>query len=249
MGKMLLCLSLVLVASSAVGRDRPGTPNNVRVAEVKATSLNFSWNITSRRDEYVKFEVEMTKNGVPVGVAQPDGTSGTGSAWLSRTGYSIIGLEPEQKYCLRVWSRYIDNDVRSGQPSGWACSETLANPPLAPLDVQATFTTGANKAYVAWNTPDQSNHRPIATYVIERQSPPGPNRPTLKEGQVKGPNGAQTTTTKLSFVFASSTVKLPGDHGFRVCSLNNGGRACSAFVAAKELSYSPKVYEQNRIVK
>jgi hypothetical protein len=224
-------LSLVFLVTSGVARDTPGTPNSPKAEVAGPDSIQLSWVVTSRREELVKFEVEARLNDAPVNVQQPDGTSGTGAAWLPSAGYTVRRLQPEQHYCFRVWSRYVDNDVRSALPSAWACADTPAVPPLAPLDLKATFLPGQKHAILHWNTPDQSNHRPIQFYEIERQSPPGPNRPTLTEGRINGPNGAQLVTTKLNFMFVSSDIPLPGQHAFRVCSINSGGRVCSAPVA------------------
>lgn len=224
-------MSLFAAVTSAVARDTPGTPIDVKAEVAGPDAIQLSWGVTSRREEYVKFEVEARLNNSPVNVQQPDGTSGTGAAWLPTAGYTLRRLQPEQHYCFRVWSRYVDNDVRSAQPSEWACADTTAFPPLAPLDLKATYLPGQRHVILNWNTPDQSGHRPIQAYEIERQSPPGPNRPTLTEGRVNGPNGAQSVTTRLNFMFESSDIALPGNHAFRVCSVNSGGRVCSAQVA------------------
>lgn len=229
--KTLTFLSLLFVVTSAVARDTPGTPNNAKAEVAGPDAVQLSWVVTSRREELVKFEVEARLNDAPVDVQQPDGTSGTGDGWLPHSGYVVRRLEPEQHYCFRIWSRYVDNDVRSDRPSAWACADTTAVPPLAPLDFIATFIPGQRHAMLQWNTPDQSGHRPVQFYEIERQSPPGPNRPTLREGRISGPNGDQSVTTRLNFIFKSSDIQLPGRHGFRVCSVNSGGRACTAQLA------------------
>jgi hypothetical protein len=230
--RTLAFLSLVFVATVAAAvRDTPGTPNNVKAETVGPDAIQLSWVVTSRREENVKFEVEARLNDAPVNVQQPDGTSGTGAGWLGSAGYVVRRLQPEQHYCFRVWSRYVDNDVRSERPSNWVCADTTAVPPLAPLDFTATFVPGQRHAILHWNTPDQSGHRPVQFYEIERQSPPGPNRPILKEGRINGPNGEQSVTTRLNFMFKSSDIPLPGKHAFRVCSVNSGGRVCSAQVA------------------
>jgi hypothetical protein len=187
--RSLAFLSLVFVVTSSTARDTPGTPTNVKAEVSGPDSIQLSWVVTSRREEYVKFEVEARLNDAPVNVQQPDGTSGTGDAWLASAGYTVRRLQPEQHYCFRVWSRYVDNDVRSERPSNWVCADTTAVPPLAPLDFTATFVPGQRHAILRWNTPDQSGHRPVQYYEIERQSPPGANRPTLMEGRIKGPNG------------------------------------------------------------
>ncbi len=224
-------MSLLFVVTPAVARDAPGTPNNVKAETVAPDAIQVSWDITSRSDEYVGFELDALKNGAPMHVRQPEDKSGTGSAWTGHSGYVARDLEPEQHYCFRVWSRNVDTDVRSDKPSAWACADTTAAPPLAPLDLTVTFTPGQRHAVLSWNTPDQSGHRPVQFYEIERQSPPGVNRPTLNEGRVNGPNGQQSVTTKLNYVFRSSDIVLPGKHAFRVCSVNSGGRVCSAKVA------------------
>jgi Fibronectin type III domain len=233
--KLSITLATLVVLGSATtaveARDRPGTPTDVGARSSGATMVSLSWRNTARRDEHVKFEVEPTKNGAPMHVGQPDGTSGTGSGWLGSHGYVIRDLEPEARYCLRVWSRYVENDVRSAIPSAWACADTPAYPPLAPLDVQAIVAAGNKHAVLKWNTPDQSNHRRITSYEIERQSPPGPNRPLLPEGSIAGPDGEQTVRTKLAHSFKSSAIDPTAKHEFRVCAVNSGGRTCARPVA------------------
>src|SRR6516164_4630772 len=162
----LLTAVLSLGSGLASAADTPGTPNQVTATsqDPTSTSIAVAWAVTSRRDEYVKFEVEARENDSPVAVPQPDGTSGTGEGWVGNQGYTVGGLEPEQHYCFRVWSQYVDSGVRSAQPSAWACANTTAAPPLAPLDLTATYVPGASHALLHWNTPDQSAHRPIDYY-------------------------------------------------------------------------------------
>lgn len=75
-------LSLVFAVTSAAGRDTPGTPNNVKAETAGPDAIHLNWDVTSRREESVKFEVEARLNNAPVDVQQPDGTSGTGEGWF-----------------------------------------------------------------------------------------------------------------------------------------------------------------------
>jgi len=238
----------ILIASEADARDTPGTPNNVSATASDANSIALGWHITSNRDELVKFEVEARENDAPVDVQQPDFTSGTDDGWLPNAGYVVSRLESEQHYCFRVWSRYADNDVRSLVPSAWACADTPAVPPLPPLDVRAEFHPHDTHVTLYWNTPDQTNHRPIKIYEIGRQSPPGPGRPTLIEGRVAGPNGKQDIKTQLAYLFRTkSFIKLPGNHLFWVCAINSGGETCAQPVVPAGVAPGAKVSGNSNI--
>jgi hypothetical protein len=162
--------------------------------------MALQWKVTHTIDQHVTYEIDFTKNGAPYAVPNPDGTSGAGSAGDAArnggvTGDTVINLEPEQHYCFRVWTRFVENRVRSAVPSAWACADTPPHAPFPPNDVKAIIRPGQNRAFISWSTPDQSNHHPIASFEIDRQSPPGSNRPTILEGHVEGPNGAQATAT------------------------------------------------------
>jgi len=226
---LITALAWIGVPALSEARDRPGTPTNPVATALSPSCLGLQWFNTTRDDETVTFEVNLTKDGVPLGTYLLDGQLGVKGG---RDGNTICKLEPDARYCMRVWTRYVDNDVRSAQPSALACANLPPAPPLAPLDVVVTLALNGKLAQLQWNTPDQSAHRRITRYEVERQSPPGPDRPTLPEGSVAGPDGAQTTKTKLAFSFTTGELDPALKHGFRVCSVNGGGRTCAKFVMA-----------------
>ena len=242
-----LAILLAIASFQAISRDRPGTPNEPRAEPSDPTSISIGWHNTARSDELVKYEVEFTRNGTPVSGQQPENNSGKDSGWSANSGYIVRNLEPESRYCFRVWSRYVDNQVQSERPSAWACTNTPAIPPLAPLDVKVILTLDKKQAVVSWNTADQSNHRPVASFEIERQSPPGPNRPTLREANVAGPAGAQAVGTKLAFSVRSSALDPVLAHQFRVCAVNSGGRTCAAPVIASGTTVNPGLDRRDEV--
>jgi hypothetical protein len=232
-------VALVLAAAAAgttAARDRPGTPNGVAAQAKGPTAVALSWRNTGRGDQLLRFEVEATRDGLPLRVAQPEGSSGTGQAQAREHGHLVSGLAPEARHCFRLWSRLDDNQVRSAIPSSWACADTPAVPPLAPLDVVATLSLDRTRARVDWKTPDQTGHRRVTRFEVERQSPPGPGRPVLREGSVAGPDGAQTPTTRLAFSLTTAVLDPSVPHQLRVCAVNSGGRTCAKPVVAIESS-------------
>ncbi|GMV60347.1 MAG: hypothetical protein AMXMBFR72_34370 [Betaproteobacteria bacterium] len=227
-------------------KDRPGTPADVKVSPAGPTAVNLSFTNTAARDELVKFEVEQTTNGVRLahsaeaGLSSRLGWSGTGDAWGQFHGMVVRDLTPQTEYCFRVWSRVVSSGVRSDQPSAWACTVTPPHPPLAPLDVQARLAgIGDKTPRISWNTPDQSGWRPIDRYVIERQSPPGPNRPWLLDKSVAGPAGVQDVSTRLAFAVEAAPIDTADKHLYRVCAENAGGRTC-----AKPIAVTATIHQQ-----
>jgi len=123
---------------------------------------------------------------------------------------------------------------------GLICAEPVITealtPPLAPLDLRArmpaTLDGAKAQILIEWNTPDQSRQRPVDSYTIERQSPPGPARPWLAEAVLPGPKGSQSGSTRLAFQFKSSALDPRQQHAFRVCAVNGSGTTCAAPVLA-----------------
>ncbi len=109
-------------------------------------------------------------------------------------------------------------------------------PPRAPLDVAARapakLDAELTPILIEWNTPDQSQSRPVDSYTVERQSPPGPGRPWLVEGSLPGPKGAQAGKTRLAFQFKSAPLDPRRPHAFRVCAVNDAGPTCAVEVLA-----------------
>jgi hypothetical protein len=218
------------------GTNTPGTPKDV-VTRVDSTNIGsgtqfrifVTWTNTAGRDELVEYELDQKVGDTFTGTIRADSMSGTGNAWSPTGGYRFDRAEPETNYCFRVWSRYVDNGVRSMLPSAWACAQTPPLPPLKPLDVRARVpsTASTRAPIVSWSTPDQSNRRPIKLFRIARQSPPGPNRPWIEEGVVAGPGGAQSASTRLALSFAAAAVDPNAKHAYRVCAENEGGSACA----------------------
>jgi hypothetical protein len=235
---------LFAIASMAVvAKDYPPSPINmtVWVPPQEPNGLAVNWRLPTCPLDQSRWEIEMTTNGVR---ASPDqetamsasygaGLTGTGDCSNRPYGFEFGPAEPETEYCFRVWTRVIDTGVRSLFPSMWGCGRLPPNAPRAPVDVRVIVPTklADSQPHVSWNTPDQSAHHPIASYVIERQSPPGPGRAWIFEQEVAGPNGAQTAAAHLVFSIVTSKVNVAGLHQYRVCAVNIGGRTCSDPVA------------------
>lgn len=108
--------------------------------------------------------------------------------------------------------------------------------PRAPLDLKARMPAAPDGALTAilveWSTPDQSQLRPVDSYTVERQSPPGPDRPWIAEGSLTGPKGEQSGRARLAFQFKSAPLDPRHKHAFRVCAINGSGSTCAAPVVA-----------------
>ena len=226
-------------AGSATGarEERPSPPADVKVQAVGTSKIVLRWTNTSVPN--TRFELEQSLNGAPVTPPRTDLHLLGGINEMAKKpdirGIEISSLPVDSEHCFRIWSRYGFNDVQSARPRPWACGRTLPHPPLAPLDVRARRRTLQDqKPEVTWSTPDQSEHRRIERYEIERQSPPGPNRPWIAEGTLPGPNGAQSASTQLAFRFVGAVVSRNVTHVYRVCAVNPAGRACSAAAEVAE---------------
>jgi hypothetical protein len=229
-GALLLVTPLAL----AFGSDRPGTPADVRARALGPTTIEVRFTNTARRDELVRYELELQANGVRASPAEEAARSagmhrsGTGDGWSQFGGTTLRDLIPETEYCFRFWSRLVDGDVRSELPSAWACARTPPYPPLAPLDFRVEWPVpGATAPRLSWSTPDQSSHRGISRFLIDRQSPPGPDRPWIFERAVPGPAGEQSASTRLAFSVDGARIDPNIKHVYRLCAENDGGRTCA----------------------
>lgn len=217
-------------------RATPGTPNEVQIKPTSPTSVGIQFHNTAGRDECVRFEFSTKINGQLIkpadnpAIPYPTETSCTSDQYVLRP---LGNLQPETEYCFQIWARLHGTEMRSDRPSGWACGRTPPFPPLAPLDVKAFMTSVAASSppRLSWNAPDQSNHRGITRFTVERQTSPGPNRPWVSEGAVAGPAGSQSASTRLAFAFTASVIDPKVAQIYRVCAENDGGRTCAAPVA------------------
>lgn len=217
-------------------RSHPGTPNEVQVKPVSPTSVRIQFHNTASSDECVQFEFSTMINDVVVTPGDNPASAFPAFPYCTHDKYvtrPLDTLQPETKYCFQVWARRHGDNMRSEQPSAWACGKTPPYPPLAPLDVKAFMTSVAASSppRLSWNTPDQSNHRGIVGFTVERQTSPGPNRPWVSEGAVAGPAGNQSSSTRLAFAFTASVIDPKVAQIYRVCAENDGGRTCAAPVA------------------
>jgi hypothetical protein len=231
----ILIAPIALVPQSADALDRPGTPTNVSMRATSPTTLEMSWHDTENHGEYVRYEFDYTKNGQAFAGPQPWGLWG---AAPGLTTYTADLLEPEQRYCFQVWTRNTETDVRSQLPSGWACADTPPYSPAAPLVFDAFVRPKQHNAVLSWKTPEQSGHRPVQRFDVERRSTRSSDGPIVAEGQVAGPNGDRSATATLAFTFVSSALEFPTTEQFRVCSVNNGGRSCTAFATVYEKPFN-----------
>lgn len=212
----------------------PGTPNEVQIKINGPTSLSIQFhNTATGSGECVRFEFSTKVNGQIVNPADNPATPYPGYCVFGTTQYltrPLPNLQPETEYCFQIWSRKEGNEIRSEKPSAWACGRTPPFAPLAPLDVKAFMTSVAASSppRLSWNAPDQSNHRGITRFMVERQTSPGPNRPWVSEGAVDGPAGNQSASTRLAFAFAASVIDPKVPQIYRVCAENDGGRTCAA---------------------
>lgn len=231
----LLIASVVAIpaalAASPVAASRPGSPVELKVTDKWDEYVLLNWRATHDRDVLVSYFLEQTRNGQSLGDPRDTGIlSGTGDRREDSPSISVYYLTPETDYCFRIWVRRSDG-MMAAQPTNWACTRTLPSAPLAPLDVRAhrqrTLDSVSSPAIIEWSTPDQSAHRRITRYEIDRQSPPGTNRPWIADQSIAGPDGQQSAATQLAFRVKSSALPAKGEHAFRVCAVNDGGRACA----------------------
>lgn len=161
----------VLTPSQAVARDRPGTPNDVRVSSWGAPLLSPPELLVSFRNtasEPVGFWIEWTKNGIKMASTlqgmttrcaerTADGHYCTAREWFIVTahghalvtrndrpeGFVIADLEYDTRYCFRFTAVTAD-DVISEHWSAMACAQTPPAPgaPLQPPAPQITVLPG-----------------------------------------------------------------------------------------------------------
>ncbi len=110
---------LVLAASPAAARERPGTPSHAAMTLAGPDRLRMTW-INTRSvgqdggfTERTYFDVE--------GQTDPSRPEFGANPILGQTvTYDIAGLAPG-RHCFRAWSRESPNGVRSEVPGAWAC--------------------------------------------------------------------------------------------------------------------------------
>lgn len=112
-------------------------------------------------------------------------------------------------------------------------SNQVSKPPLAPVDLKAlrmpsNSGKGTTVGQVGWDLPDLSGNKWILQFDIE-YSTASPNSAFTKAGQVAGP-GMKTNVAQWEVGRGFLTpFKLQDglDYYFRVCSVNDAGRACT----------------------
>jgi hypothetical protein len=228
----VLLIAMVLVPSVTFGRDRPGTPKSVQVTVISSTSIMVQAENTcdltpgtfTGNTERCIFETDIKKDGLlPTADEKKAIDNQLGAGVVGGFGqHQVSNLTPGTTYCFRFWARRIDDGMRSAVPSAWVCGVTPLNAPLAPLDVRVRVSSleSNQPPRISWSTPDQSGFRSITRFTVERQSPPGANRPWIPEGQIAGPNGRPTNQT---FTVTGSMVNLHAQHAYRVCAENSSG--------------------------
>ncbi|MGE5336981.1 MAG: hypothetical protein ACM3PU_04080 [Gemmatimonadota bacterium] len=238
--------------------DRPGTPTDVLVKATGPYSVDIEFRNTASDSECVYFEFSTKINGRLVSENENPARDSF-PQFDKRAGINCgegrpkrlvrqLGVSAGAEYCFQIWSRRYPDGVRSDQPSGWACGRTPQAVPLKPHDVRAVVPslTSTRPPRISWRTPIGSNLPVAVRFTVERQSPPGPNRPWLKEGSIPGPTAAQNSSAPpqsffnlmaaagtgvcpncLAFSFDAGAVDPRGAHVYRVCAENDGGRTCS----------------------
>jgi hypothetical protein len=114
-------------------------------------------------------------------------------------------------------------------------SKQLSSPPLAPVDLdpvrwpEPEGTVGR----IFWRTPDVSGNRWILAYDIEYAS--SPDSAFTNAGRVMGPGATTNLTPRdISRYFYTSLKLSDAPYYFRVCSVNDAGRQCSAPKVARQ---------------
>lgn len=100
--------------------DGPTAPVNLDITEETPTSISLKW--TDKSDDERKFIIHY------------DESPGTGNTRFTArpqdsTTAVITNLEPDTKYCFRV---YAENIFGISEPSNWACGKTLPEPEPTP---------------------------------------------------------------------------------------------------------------------
>jgi hypothetical protein len=214
------------LAALPAAADPPGSPVDLQVYQRSDRFIALTWRNTHDPQRSVAYLIDETVDGVPkarryIGMS---GTRGTGP-YDGETSGSVDDLVPETDYCFRLWVR-SQGGTFSAAPTNWACARTMPSAPLAPLNVRAhrqrTLDAVSSPAIVEWSTPDQSAHRPVARYEIERKS-----LPAAKVAWVVEQSQAQAGATPAAFRVKSSALPATGEHAFRVCAINERARTCS----------------------
>ena len=253
MQRLVLC-ALALCCASASAADRPQAPSSVNVTASSPTRVlvRFFQPQLGPKSTTLYFEIEQTIDGIRI----PHHDEAKLSTELGpKIGYGegarsfeVQGLTPQRTYCFRIWTRTgMPDRLRSDNPSALACATTPPYPPLAPLDAKAQLRSFAGRVpNVSWSAPDMSGWRGIDRYTVERQSPPGPNRPWIPEKTVSGgPNGGgQSTTFGIAHTITTSAIDPQQTHVYRICAVNQGGKTCAEPVALAKDTRGPQQAEQ-----
>jgi hypothetical protein len=111
-------------------------------------------------------------------------------------------------------------------------SKQLSKPPLAPVDLDAVRWPDADGkgsvGRVFWRAPDVSGNKFILSYDIE-YAMNSSDSAFSKAGQVTGPGAKSNLSPSEVSHFFYTPFKLGGaEYYFRVCSVNDAGRQCTA---------------------
>jgi hypothetical protein len=254
----LVC-GLALSCGITTAIARPLAPSSVTVranSPVQVTVSFFQSPIVV--DQYrglINWEVEKWVNGRRLAHQEEARLSATVNAGMTREQhgnggpieFAVPGLRPQTEYCFRIWARE-GGGTRSDHPSDRACAVTPPHPPLAPLDAKAQLRTIADRVpTVSWSAPDMSDFRGIDRYTIERQSPPGPNRPWIPEKTVSGGanGGPQSMSVGLAHTTTTGAIDPQQTHVYRICAVNQGGKTCAEPVALERLAPGPQQAAQS----
>lgn len=255
----ILC-GLAMACVSALASDRPQAPTSVTVtaaSPVQATVRFFQTPVRPRDlIHLVNWEVEQFINGLRTPHHEEAKLSAAVNANATASQhaggpveFAVSGLAPQTEYCFRIWTRLqTRSGLRSDNPSDKACAVTPPYPPLAPLDAKAQLRAiGDRVPTVSWSAPDMSGWRGIDGYTIERQSPPGQNRPWIPEKTVSGgPNGSrQSATFGLAHTITTSAIDPQQTHVYRICAVNKGGKTCAEPVSLEKLAPGPQQAQQS----
>jgi hypothetical protein len=124
-------------------------------------------------------------------------------------------------------------------------SKKLSKPPLPPVDVDVVrwpdWDGKGQIGRVFWRAPDVSDNKWILAYEIEYVMN-SPNAAFSQAGKEVGPGAKSQLSQAEVMRFYYSTFKLSGaDYYFRVCTVNDSGRQCSAAVKAREQTNAERI--------
>ena len=119
---------LALLAAGPALADRPGTPNQERAEVAGPDTIRVSWHDSAQVNQdfaslapTVIFEVQGdTSSGYLTFQAYEPG---------DRLHWDVLAAPG--RHCYRIWSRNMDDQLRSAQPSAWACA--VLPPMIAPV--------------------------------------------------------------------------------------------------------------------